>query len=557
MKNPKTKSQVVEETWAEKVLRYRKPGGWIAMVHEIFGFPTEWLWEKLQELLNSVQNNKFTAITGGHEVSKTFGAALCVNCFLHLNPDSRVIITAHKDRAIREQLWPEVARIHAIGDNRLKQMGQPQGLGSRCLTLKIVFEGCPSWFAVGFKGEDKSIESFQGFHSPRGRLLYVIDEASAMGNSVPTLMFDAHRKMVTNDRCRFLMSGNPIHSTGPLRDALRPGSKFHQITINALETPNVKTGREIIPGMVTKGRIDELREEIGEDHPFWRMAVLGKFPEREFDSLIPPDWIDLSNDRWEELHKDDGFKPKGRKILGADIAGAGADRTVFCFRQGACVLKWERWGNLKTTESSGQLIVWMRRDWDVASDAIGIGEGVAHPIEEEMEREEAKSQEKGKEFDFPEFKGVKGSESTDKRDMTGTFGFTDLRSYLLWKLREALDPNGDIKLAMPRDEKVKMQFTAPSWRIVGKGKIEVESKKSLKKKLGGKSPDELDATMNTFAFPDDDLYELPLPVFGSSAEDEEQGKEMKQGIDEETEDIIEESDNFQSLEIDLEHSLLD
>jgi hypothetical protein len=76
---------------------------------------------------------------------------------------------------------------------------------------------------------------------------------------------------------------------------------------------------------------------------------------------------------------------------------------------------------------------------------------------------------------------------TDELDITQSFGFTNLRSLLWWRMREALDPNGRRQIALPPDTLLKQELCMPLYELRG-GKLFVEDRDSIIKRLK-RSPD--------------------------------------------------------------------
>src|SRR6185437_5098724 len=86
------------------------------------------------------------------------------------------------------------------------------------------------------------------------------------------------------------------------------------------------------------------------------------------------------------------------------------------------------------------------------------------------------------------------SESTTRKDRSGELGFTNVRSAAWWNLRELLDPAYGPSLALPPDDLLAGDLTAPHWRVTSSGSIQVEVKDETRKRLG-RSPDSGDAVM--------------------------------------------------------------
>ena len=82
-------------------------------------------------------------------------------------------------------------------------------------------------------------------------------------------------------------------------------------------------------------------------------------------------------------------------------------------------------------------------------------------------------------------------------DATGVRKFTNMRAYMYWALRDALDPSGDLKLRLPPDDELKEELCEIHYKIQSDGRIILEPKEDIKKRLG-RSPDKSDALSMTF-----------------------------------------------------------
>lgn len=88
---------------------------------------------------------------------------------------------------------------------------------------------------------------------------------------------------------------------------------------------------------------------------------------------------------------------------------------------------------------------------------------------------------------------VNVGEGSNARDKTERYQFTNLRSQIYWQLREALDPASGENIALPPGRELRADLRAARFSIVA-GKIKVESKEDMKKRLG-RSPDKGEAIM--------------------------------------------------------------
>ena len=75
--------------------------------------------------------------------------------------------------------------------------------------------------------------------------------------------------------------------------------------------------------------------------------------------------------------------------------------------------------------------------------------------------------------------------------------FANLRAEMYWRFRQALDPHGVERIALPPDARIMAEGTAPRWRLQS-GKILIESKDEIRKRLGS-STDVLDAIVMAWA----------------------------------------------------------
>jgi len=87
------------------------------------------------------------------------------------------------------------------------------------------------------------------------------------------------------------------------------------------------------------------------------------------------------------------------------------------------------------------------------------------------------------------------SEATDK---SGKLTFVNLRAEMLWKLREALDPEHGEGLMLPPGNEIVADLCSAHWEF-RRGGVQIESKEDIKKRIG-RSPDVGDAIALAFYF---------------------------------------------------------
>lgn len=204
--------------------------------------------------------------------------------------------------------------------------------------------------------------------------------------------------------------------------------------------------------------------------------------------VIPTAWVDAANERWRRLTDHPSFVKGPMDSMGVDVARGGnmgstagmvgRDKMTVARRHG----HW--FDNVISTPgvdvNTGNLaaanVLAHRKDQaPIHLDVIGVGTSVFDALKENS-------------VHVVPINGQARSVATDR---SGILRFVNLRAELHWKLREALDPEGDAPIALPPDPEITADLTAPRWFLTTNG-IQVESKEDIKKRLG-RSPDKGEA----------------------------------------------------------------
>jgi hypothetical protein len=213
--------------------------------------------------------------------------------------------------------------------------------------------------------------------------------------------------------------------------------------------------------------------------------VLGEFHAGDEDSVIPLSWAEAAVERWHEwdLAGRQGTEMDFPRTVGVDVARFGQDKTVLAVRNGHVLTELRRSVKEDTMATTGRVAGVLAADpaRTAVVDVIGIGAGVVDRLREMGCKVEP----------------FNASASTKRRDVTGELSFANTRSAALWSLREQLDPSAGSGLCLPDDEMLLGDLTAPQWRIQSGGKIAVESKDEIAKRLG-RSTDDGDACAAAF-----------------------------------------------------------
>ena len=427
-------------------------------------------WSKQTEILNAVRDHKEVAVRSCHAAGKDWVAARVALAFLYTHRPSIVITTGPTDRQVRGILWKEIGVAHA----RAKCP-----LGGKCLTQELKLDR--DWWAWGFTAPHSDPTRFQGFHE--ASVLVIVDEASGVSDEIYTAVdgiltsVDAHR----------LEIGNPTDPQSQFgRNFKTPG--VHKISISAFDTPNFtafgiteddivdESWRAKITGPLPNGKlitpewVADRHVRWGPGSPLYVSRVRGQFPIDSPNTLIPLAWIEQAQQRT--------LEPSEPIELGVDVAREGDDKTIIAERRGPVVRIRGRYAKIDTMETLGHTLRQLEESGAETAkvDVVGVGAGVV---------------DRGRELKKPIVGAHAGKNSKDKER------YANCRAEWFWGLRERFE-RGDIDLD-PTDEQLAYELSMIKWKPDSSGRVTIEPKPEMKKRLLGCSPDEADAVAIAFA----------------------------------------------------------
>ena len=296
-------------------------------------------------------------------------------------------------------------------------------------------------------------------------------------------LWTAARSMATGFHNRIVAIGNPDDPTSHFAKVCRPGSGWNVIKISVLDSPNF-TGEEVTESarenLTDQSYVDDMRNDFGEGSPTWTSKVMGEFPEIDEMSTIPLGWVYRAQERWQDW-VDNGRPLEGRHLIGADIARYGGDKTAFAHKYGDVIEEIEVLPGGDTERTADRLLE--HPNATAIIDTNGVGAGV---------------------YDKVRRRGMSAlplnvGNRTNLRDSSGQIEFYNLKAAAVWKLREALDPNKGARLCIPAPnpqeaEVIAADISAARWKTMAGGKIVIEDKKEVRKRLG-RSTDRGDAVV--------------------------------------------------------------
>jgi len=194
--------------------------------------------------------------------------------------------------------------------------------------------------------------------------------------------------------------------------------------------------------------------------------------------VIPTAWIEAAMARWRPRATGE----KGEmESMGVDVAVGGADCFVIARRHGSWFDTLIRVPGREIAQDQGgpqtaAHVLAHRRDRAVVHvDVIGWGLTTANFLAE----------------NDVQTVPVNGASASPRGSADGSLKFANLRAEMVWRLREALDPQGPAPVALPDDPGLRADLAAYQWRVSARGVL-VRPKDEMKAILG-RSPDAGDA----------------------------------------------------------------
>lgn len=455
------RNQAANSTYSIFKARYRDdPAGFVLDCIKFRGDdrPAEY---QLDVLRNLVAKRR-AAVRGPHGLGKTALASWAILWFALTRDgeDWKIATTASAWRQLVKFLWPELHKWARRLDWSV--IGRPSfGEGAELLGQSLKLDTGEA-FALA---SDRP-ESIEGAHA--SHLLYVLDEAK----TIPGETFDAVEGALSIGDCYALAISTPGEPQGRFYDIHRRAPGFDDWWVR-----HVTLAEAIAAGRVSEQWAAQRRRQWGEKSAVYQNRVLGEFAASDEDGVIPLSWVELANERWENRGKLDDFT-----CVGVDVARSGADDTVMAMRYSDVISELRRHSKEDTMETTGRVAGILRANGGKAIvDVIGVGAGVVDRLREIG-------------LNVAPFNA---SEGTNMLDRSGELGFVNLRSAAWWNLREMLDPNSGHSIAFPADDLLTGDLTAPHWKVASGGKVQVEGKDDIKKRIG-RSTDCGDAVVMAF-----------------------------------------------------------
>lgn len=442
-----------------------------------------------REIMDDLPKYGRMGVRGPHGLGKTTTNALTVLWFAitreAAQKDWKCATTAGAWRQLEHYLWPEIRkwsrklRWDKLGITPWRDGGQMNQL-----SLNLDYG---SAFAVASSDEKK----IEGVHADS--VLYIFDESKAIRPAV----FDAAEgafsgaQKSTGDRPTSKPEDRGLEAYAVATSTPgEPQGRFYEIHMNREKYPDWKVRHVQLREVIRCGRIDEdwaaaRRAQWGEDSALYANRALGNFHSSADDAVIPLSWVEAAIERWYLWERSGRRKHAQTTVLGVDVALGGADFTAIATRRGDITEKIDKLNTASTTAVAKAVQDRMTSGGDSVIDSIGVGAGVLATLRERGVRT----------------RPFTASKKSWKKDRSAERGFLNRRAEVWWGMRERLDPAFDPTVALPPDDQLIGELTAPKWSETAGGKIVVESKKDIKKRID-RSTDTADAVLMAYASPE-------------------------------------------------------
>jgi hypothetical protein len=418
-------------------------------------------------------------------------------------------LTQHRNSIIFRRVYKN---LRGIINRTVEIIGHRDGLNLSSYTWNRLPGGRTIEFGAMQQEEDK--ENYKG--NPHD--LYVFDEAPDFTESQVTFVTAWKRTTIQGQRTRVLLTGNPPTTTqgewivrryaawldskhlnpalpGELRwYAMVDGKEIETLDGRLLTSEPFTHNGEVIKPMSRTFIPARLN-----DNPFLREtsygAVLQSLPEPLRSQLlygdftlgtqddewqaIPTAWVLAAQERWVKMER----PALALRAVGVDVAHGGKDKTSIALLWGTWfddIISYPGVETPKGQDVADRVVKAMgSENAKVGVDAVGYGASAHERLE-----------------DFPNLKvvAINAGTASSATDKSGMYGFANLRAEMVWKFREALDPESGEGIALPPSRQLCADLCAPRYSIVG-GKYKIEDKLAIKGRIN-RSPDEGEAVLH-------------------------------------------------------------
>ncbi|HCC5991734.1 TPA: terminase [Enterobacter cloacae] len=422
--------------------------------------PRNWQADAFREIRDHLQNHAtrhqplMLARASGHGIGKSAFISMLINWGMSTCEDCKVVVTANTDNQLRTKTWPEIIKWSNLAITKE---------WFTC-TATAMYSNDPGhdkrWRADAIPWSEHNTEAFAGLHNERKRIIVVFDEAS----NIADLVWEVAEGALTDEDTEIIWVafGNPTRNTGRFRECFRKYKhrwKCAQIDSRTVEGTN-------------KEQLQKWVDDYGEDSDFVKVRVRGIFPDASENQFIPSGLTQPAVGRVitpEQVQH-------AAVILGVDPSHQGKDPAVIYLRQGLHCKKLGEWQRTTDDVLFAKIIADFEDQYQ--ADAVFIDYGYGTGLKSVGDNW-------GRNWTLIQF----GSGTADPE-------MGNKRGEMYKSARDALKLGAQLDSQNLADE-----LSAPEYKVRLKDSRKILQDKEEVKELLGRSPNDADAYVLTYAAP--------------------------------------------------------
>ena len=268
--------------------------------------------KEIRDGLKSIDEVIREAIASGHGVGKSGLVSWLILWAMSTMTDCKGVVTANTETQLKTKTWAELAKWHRlfIGEHMF------------VVTATSIYSSDPkherTWRVDAVPWSEKNPQAFAGLHNQDKRILLIFDEAA----DIADIIWETAEGALTDANTEIIWGvfGNPSHNNGRFRSCF--GRFRHRWNPHHVDGRNAR--------MSNKKLYKEWETDHGIDSDFFKIRVLGQFPDASSGQFIP---IRLAEDA-ASPDRDIQATVYDPLIMGVDCARTGPDGSVIRFRRG-------------------------------------------------------------------------------------------------------------------------------------------------------------------------------------------------------------------------------
>ena len=277
--------------------------------------PETWQREVLVEIgkhANNLNEALQIARASGHGIGKSALVSWVILWAFSTAPDTRGVVTANTEVQLKTKTWAELGR----------WFNQFIAREHFTLTATALLSKDPererTWRIDQVTWSEKNTEAFAGLHNKGKRILLIMDEASA----IPDTIWEVAEGALTDSDTEiiWLAFGNPTRNSGRFKECFAGGRFAVDWKAAAIDSRSVS--------ITNKKRIDRWIAAYGDDSDWVRIRVKGEFPRTGLMEFFSASEIEAAMTREVTTSLTDPL------ALGVDVARFGGNNSVLFSRKG-------------------------------------------------------------------------------------------------------------------------------------------------------------------------------------------------------------------------------